>query len=83
MVLRHQKRAMDRTADSKQIQPVAANAFEDSEARYRDILEFVPVALVRVDRTKLALNLSRLRSRGVPRAATVIIPVRRPTPTIL
>jgi two-component system, LuxR family, sensor kinase FixL len=56
---------MDRTANSKQIQPVAPNALENSEARYRDLLEFVPVALVRVDRTKLALTLSRLRSRGV------------------
>jgi C4-dicarboxylate-specific signal transduction histidine kinase len=56
---------MDRTADWRKIQPGAAKALEDSEARYQDLLEFAPVALVRLDRTKLASTFSRLHSRGV------------------
>jgi C4-dicarboxylate-specific signal transduction histidine kinase len=56
---------MDRTTGWRKIQPVAAKALESSEARYRDLLDFVPVALVRLDRTKLASTFSRLRSRGV------------------
>jgi C4-dicarboxylate-specific signal transduction histidine kinase len=56
---------MDRKTDRKTIQPVAANALESGETRYRDLLDFVPVALVRLDRTELALTFARLRSRGV------------------
>jgi C4-dicarboxylate-specific signal transduction histidine kinase len=56
---------MDRTADWRKIQPGAAKALEESEARYQDLLEFAPVALVRLDRTKLASTFSRLHSSGV------------------
>jgi C4-dicarboxylate-specific signal transduction histidine kinase len=37
----------------------------NSEARYQGLLDFVPVALVRLDRTKLAAAFSRFRARGV------------------
>jgi two-component system, LuxR family, sensor kinase FixL len=56
---------MDKTSDRVKIKPLADTALENSEARYRDLLDFVPVALVRLDRTKLALTFDRLRSRGV------------------
>ncbi len=53
------------TVTDQAIQPVAANALINGETRYRGLLDFVPVALVRLDRTKLAATFSRFRARGV------------------
>lgn len=56
---------MDRIREDEDVEPNAAKAIKSGEARYLDLMEFVPIAVVRLDRSRLARTFARLRSRGV------------------
>ena len=63
---KNQSRSMDRKLKDEDVEPNAAKAIKSGEARYRDLMEFVPLAVVRLDRSRLVRTFARLQSRGVP-----------------